>query len=159
MYPVPDPRFPFLGVHFTRRIDGSVEVGPNAVLALGREHYRNTDPVWSDVRQVVASRGFRRLARKYWREGLREFRSSRSTRRYAGLASRLIPTVRRQDLLPGGAGVRAQAVGPDGSLIDDFVIEQAGSTIHVLNAPSPGATASLAIGRHIARLVDPLLAR
>ena len=159
VYPVPDPRFPFLGVHFTRRIDQSVEVGPNAVLALGREHYRDTDPVWSDVRRGGGLPRVPEAGEEILAGGAARVRSSRSTRRYAGLASRLIPTVRRQDLLPGGAGVRAQAVGPDGSLIDDFVIEQAGSTIHVLNAPSPGATASLAIGRHIARLVDPLLAR
>jgi len=159
VYPVPDPRFPFLGVHFTRRVDGTVEVGPNAVLALGREHYRGTRTDWSDVAEILASRGFRRLARRHWREGWRELRSSRSTRRYAALARRLVPALTADDLLPGGAGVRAQAVGTDGSLLDDFVIEQAGPTVHVLNAPSPGATASLAIGRHVARLVGPLLAR
>jgi L-2-hydroxyglutarate oxidase len=159
VYPVPDPRFPFLGVHFTRRVDGTVEVGPNAVLALGREHYRGARTDWSDVAEILASRGFRRLAWRHWREGWRELRSSRSTRRYAALARRLVPALTAKDLLPGGAGVRAQAVGPDGSLLDDFVIERAGPTIHVLNAPSPGATASLAIGRHIARMVRPLLAR
>ncbi len=157
VYPVPDPRFPFLGVHFTRRIDGAVEVGPNAVLALGREHYRGTSPKWSDVREVLGNRGFRRLAVKHWRAGVRELRSSRSTRRYAKLARSLVPAVRMRHLLPGGDGVRAQAVGPDGSLVDDFVIEQAGSTVHVLNAPSPGATASLAIGRYIAAMMQPLI--
>ncbi|HAX81038.1 MAG TPA: L-2-hydroxyglutarate oxidase [Actinobacteria bacterium] len=159
VYPVPDPRFPFLGVHFTRRIDGTVEVGPNAVLALGREHYRGTPRVWSEVRAVVTGRGFRRLALRHWRSGLQELITSRSPRRYARLAQRLVPAITAADLLPGGSGVRAQAVGPDGALIDDFVIEAAGSTIHVLNAPSPGATASPAIGRHVAALVSPWLGR
>jgi L-2-hydroxyglutarate oxidase len=159
IYPVPDPRFPFLGVHFTRRIDGSVEVGPNAVLALGREQYRGERATWSDVREVMRNRGFRRLARRHWRSGLRELLSSRSRRLYSRLARRLVPGVTKDDLLPGGSGVRAQAVRPDGSLEDDFVIQHAGSTVHVLNAPSPGATASLAIGRHIAGKVGPLFPR
>lgn len=150
IYPVPDPRFPFLGVHFTRRIDDSVEVGPNAVLALGREQYRGVGPIWRDVRETLSSKGFRRLVLKHWLSGTRELLSSRSTRLYARLARRLVPATRREDLIEGGAGVRAQAVAPDGSLVDDFVIEEAGNTIHVLNAPSPGATASIAIGRHIA---------
>ena len=158
IYPVPDPRFPFLGVHFTRRIDGGVEVGPNAVLALGREQYRGIGPVWPDLREVLASRGFRRLATRHWLSGTKELLSSRSRRLYARLARRLVPAVRPEHLIEGGAGVRAQAVNPDGSLVDDFVIERAGTSIHVLNAPSPGATASLAIGRHIAGQVEPLLA-
>lgn len=158
IYPVPDPRFPFLGVHFTRRIDGGVEVGPNAVLALGREQYRGVGPVWPDLREVLASRGFRRLATRHWLSGTKELLSSRSRRLYARLARRLVPAVRPEHLIEGGAGVRAQAVNPDGSLVDDFVIERAGTSIHVLNAPSPGATASLAIGRHIAGQVEPLLA-
>lgn len=157
IYPVPDPRFPFLGVHFTRRIDGSVEVGPNAVLALGREHYRGTSPGWSDVREVIASPGFRRLAMRHWLSGSRELLNSRSAYLYARLARRLVPATKRNHLRPGGAGVRAQAVRPDGSLVDDFVVERAGRTVHVLNAPSPGATASIAIGRYIAREVEPLL--
>jgi len=158
IYPVPDPRFPFLGVHFTRRVDGGVEVGPNAVLALGREHYRGVGPVWPDVREVMGSQGFRRLAMRHWLSGTKELVSSRSRRMYARLARRLVPATRAEHLIEGGAGVRAQAVNPDGSLVDDFVIERAGSSIHVLNAPSPGATASLAIGRHIASGVEPLLA-
>lgn len=157
IYPVPDPRFPFLGVHFTRRIDGSVEVGPNAVLAVGREHYRGTSPDWAELRSVLAHRGFRRLARRHWRSGTAEMLHSRSTRLYARLARRLVPALRREHLVAGGAGVRAQAVDARGNLVDDFVIEQAGKTVHVLNAPSPGATASIAIGRHIARQVEPLL--
>ncbi len=158
IYPVPDPRFPFLGVHFTRRIDGAVEVGPNAVLALGREHYRGAPADWAELRSILAHRGFRRLARRHWRAGTAEMLNSRSTRLYARLARRLVPALRRVDLLPGGAGVRAQAVGLDGELVDDFVIERAGNTVHVLNAPSPGATASIAIGRYVAERVGPLLA-
>jgi len=153
IYPVPDPRFPFLGVHFTRRIDDRVEVGPNAVLALGREHYRGTSPDWAEVRETLGLPGFRRLARKYWRTGASEMLRSRSRSRYARSARVLVPGVRPQDLIPGGAGVRAQAVAPDGRLLDDFVIEESGSSVHVLNAPSPGATSSLAIGAHIARVV------
>jgi (S)-2-hydroxyglutarate dehydrogenase len=159
IYPVPDPRFPFLGVHFTRRIDGSVEVGPNAVLALGREHYRGAPPGWSDVRETLTDKGFRKLALANWRAGMKELLSSRSRVLYARLARSLVPAIEHRDLLPGGAGVRAQAVSRDGRLVDDFVIEEAGSTIHVLNAPSPGATASLAIGRHIAERAGPLILR
>lgn len=159
VYPVPDPRFPFLGVHFTRRIDGSVEVGPNAVLALGREHYRGAKPNWADVRDTLSSAGFRKLAARNLRSGVKEMMSSRSRRLYARLARRLIPATLSEHLLPGGAGVRAQAIAPDGSLVDDFVIEQAGATLHVLNAPSPGATAGLAIGRQIAARLGPMLQR
>jgi (S)-2-hydroxyglutarate dehydrogenase len=157
VYPVPDPRFPFLGVHFTRRIDGSVEVGPNAVLAFGREHYRGTRPNWRDLRETLSHPGFRRLARRHWLSGSREMMNSRSRKLYARLARRLVPRLDTADLVPGGSGVRAQAVGPDGALVDDFVIEEAGSTIHVLNAPSPAATASLAIGRHVARRALPMI--
>ncbi|MEX1003893.1 MAG: L-2-hydroxyglutarate oxidase [Acidimicrobiia bacterium] len=159
IYPVPDPRFPFLGVHFTRRIDGAVEVGPNALLALGREHYRGTSPDWSDLAETVRHAGFRRLAARHWRSGAKELMNSRSRRLYARLAGRLVPGMTASDLLAGGSGVRAQAVASDGSLVDDFVFEEAGSTIHVLNAPSPGATASLAIGRHIAERTLPLIRR
>jgi len=159
IYPVPDPRFPFLGVHFTRRIDGTVEVGPNAVLALGREHYRDVKPDWSEVRSMFGDAGFRRLAMKHWRSGTGEMINSRSARLYARLARRLVPAVQSGDLAPGGVGIRAQAIDSRGSLIDDFVIETAGSSVHVLNAPSPGATACIAIGRYIADHVGPLLAR
>lgn len=157
IYPVPDPRFPFLGVHFTRRIDDLVEVGPNAVLALGREHYRGSRPDWSDVRETLGGAGFKKMAAKNWRPGLAEMFNSRSRRLYARLARRLVPALSHHDLVPGGAGVRAQAIAPDGSLVDDFVIETVGSTLHVLNAPSPGATAGLAIGRHVAMLARPFL--
>ncbi|HSJ82323.1 MAG TPA: L-2-hydroxyglutarate oxidase [Acidimicrobiia bacterium] len=159
IYPVPDPRFPFLGVHFTRRIDGAVEVGPNAVLALGREHYRDVGPDWGEVRETLAFPGFRKLARRHWRTGASEMIRSRSRSMYARSARSLVPDIRPQHLIPGGAGVRAQAVSPDGSLVDDFVIEEAGPTVHVLNAPSPGATASFAIGGHVAEIAARHLGR
>lgn len=155
IYPVPDPRFPFLGVHFTRKVDGSVEVGPNAVLALGREHYRDAKADWAELRSILAHPGFRRLAAKHWLSGTSELINSRSTRLYARLARKLVPALKASDLIPGGAGVRAQAVDRTGKLVDDFVIERAGNSIHVLNAPSPGATASIAIGRHIASEIEP----
>lgn len=150
IYPVPDPRFPFLGVHFTRRIDDTVEVGPNAVLAFGREHYRDTRADWAELRGILGHAGFRKLARRHWLSGARELVNSRSRRLYAGLARKLVPGLRPEHLVPGGAGVRAQAVDTRGNLVDDFVIEHARNTVHVLNAPSPGATASIAIGRYIA---------
>jgi L-2-hydroxyglutarate oxidase len=157
IYPVPDPRFPFLGVHFTRRIDGTVEVGPNAILALGREHYRGARPDWRELGSVISYAGFRKLAMKHWRAGMAEMLNSRSARLYARLARRLLPALRREHLTLGGAGVRAQAVDARGNLVDDFVIETAGRAVHVLNAPSPGATASIAIGRYIADQVSPIL--
>jgi L-2-hydroxyglutarate oxidase LhgO len=153
IYPVPDPRFPFLGVHFTRGVEGKVEVGPNAVLALGREHYRGADPDWADLRETLAAPGFRRLAARHWATGIAEMVRSRNRRMYARSARSLVPEIRPEHLLPGGAGVRAQAVSADGRLVDDFVIEEAGPTVHVLNAPSPGATASFAIGVYVAALV------
>lgn len=157
IYPVPDPRFPFLGVHFTRRVDGAVEVGPNAILGLGREHYRGTRTDWRELGSILAHPGFRRLALRHWWSGTSELLNSRSKRLYARQAQRLVPELRHRHLLPGGAGVRAQAVDVRGNLVDDFVIEVAGNTVHVLNAPSPGATASIAIGRHISGLVRPFL--
>ena len=152
IYPVPDPAFPFLGVHFTRRIDDVVEVGPNAVAALGREYYRGSRPVLADVREMLSYGGFWRLAGRHWRAGAAEVLRSCSGRLYARSARVLLPEVRSDDLLPAGAGVRAQAVRPDGRLVDDFLIEHSPGCIHVLNAPSPAATASLAIGEHIAAL-------
>jgi L-2-hydroxyglutarate oxidase len=158
IYPVPDPRFPFLGVHFTRRVDGVVEVGPNAVLALGREHYRGSAPDWSDLWETLRYRGFRRFASSHWRAGVGEVLRSRSRRLYARSAALLVPGVEGKHLRDGGSGVRAQALRPDGTLEDDFVIAYAGSTVHVLNAPSPGATASLAIGRNIAERIGSMIA-
>lgn len=157
IYPVPDPRFPFLGVHFTRRVDGAVEVGPNAILGLGREHYRGARADWRELRSIVAHPGFRRLALRHWWSGTSELLNSRSKRLYARQARKLVPDLRHEHLRPGGAGVRAQAVDSRGNLVDDFVIEVAGNTVHVLNAPSPGATASMAIGRHISGLARPFL--
>ncbi|MCY3805033.1 MAG: L-2-hydroxyglutarate oxidase [bacterium] len=153
IYPVPDPTFPFLGVHFTRRVDGTVEVGPNAVLALGREHYRGGRPNARDVAELLRFGGFWCLLGRHWRAGSAEIWRSRIRRVYARSARALVPELRGSDLLPGGAGVRAQAVGRDGRLLDDFCIQESPGFIHVLNAPSPAATASLAIGDHIADLV------
>lgn len=150
IYPVPDPRFPFLGVHFTRRIDGAVEVGPNAVLALGREHYRGSPPNWSDARETLTFPGMRRLALQFWRTGLSEMVRSRLRPLYARSARQLIPEVTTADLLPGGSGVRAQAVTRAGKLLDDFAFMDGPRSLHVLNAPSPAATAALAIGTTIA---------
>jgi len=151
IYPVPDPQFPFLGVHFTRRITGEVEAGPNAVLAFRREGYRRSDVSLGDIAEMVSYGGFWRMARRHWRMGLDEFRRSLSVHRFAEALRRLVPDIADEDLMPGGAGVRAQAVAPDGSLVDDFRIMRAPRMVHVLNAPSPAATASIAIGRSIAR--------
>jgi L-2-hydroxyglutarate oxidase LhgO len=150
VYPVPDPRFPFLGAHFTRTVHGEVEVGPNAVLALAREGYRKSDVDPRHVADVVFYPGFWRMAFKYWRAGIAEIYRSLSKRAFVRDLRRLVPEVREDDFVESGAGVRAQAVSARGALIDDFSIRQIGNTIHVLNAPSPGATASLAIGERIA---------
>lgn len=152
IYPVPDPRYPFLGVHFTRGVDGSVHVGPNAVLALGREQYRGERPNLADIAELIRFGGFWRLAAQNIPAGAREM-VSRWRRLYARQARRLVPGVTATDLGPGGAGIRAQAVDRRGKLVDDFVIERSDRAVHVLNAPSPGATASLAIGRHIAKVI------
>jgi L-2-hydroxyglutarate oxidase LhgO len=154
IYPVPDPRFPFLGVHFTRRIDGSVEVGPNAVPAAGRHHYRGVSPDLSELARTFLTPGFPRLALRYAGTGIAEIVRSRSRALYARAASRLVPGITASDLTPGGAGVRAQAVSRDGRLVDDFAIVAGEGALHVVNAPSPGATASLAIGEYIADRVD-----
>lgn len=153
IYPVPDPRFPFLGVHFTRRVDGTVEVGPNAVLAMGREHYRGAPASWSDLWETLRFPGFLKLAARFWRTGAAEAWRSAWRSTYARSARALVPAIRAEHLVPGGAGIRAQAVTPDGALVDDFSIVTTEDAVHVLNAPSPGATASLAIGEHIAGLV------
>lgn len=150
IYPVPDPAFPFLGVHFTRRVGGGVEAGPNAVLALKREGYRWRDVSIRDALETLAYPGFRRLARRHWRMGLMEVWRSIRKPAFVRALQRLVPAVRAEDLEPAGAGVRAQALDPDGTLVDDFRIEERPGEIHVLNAPSPAATASLAIGKLIA---------
>lgn len=154
VYPVPDPRFPFLGVHFTRRIDGVVEVGPNAVPALGRHHYRGVRPDYREFLQTLRTPGFPRLALRYAATGIAEIVRSRSAALYARAARRLMPVLVAEDLASAGAGVRAQAVSPDGKLVDDFSLLRQENALHVLNAPSPGATASLAIGAHIAAALD-----
>ncbi|TYO96362.1 L-2-hydroxyglutarate oxidase [Geothermobacter ehrlichii] len=150
IYPVPDPELPFLGVHLTRGIDGRVEAGPNAVLALKREGYRRRDISLADLAEIVGYPGFWRLATGWWRTGLAEYRRSLSRRRFLADLQRLVPALRGEDLADWGSGVRAQAVDRAGRLVDDFVFADAPGMIHVLNAPSPAATASLAIGEEIA---------
>ncbi len=152
IYPVPDPEFPFLGVHFTKTVHGDVEAGPNAVLAFAREGYRFGRIHPGELLGTLAYRGFWAMARRYWRTGLFEMYRSLSRRAFVRALQRLVPDLRLEDVSPGGAGVRAQAVAADGALVDDFRIVEGPDAIHVLNAPSPAATASLAIGRHIAGL-------
>jgi L-2-hydroxyglutarate oxidase len=149
IYPVPDPRFPFLGVHFTRRITGRVDAGPNAVLALAREGYRHRDINPRDLASSLAFPGFWRMARKHWRNGLDEWHRSLSKPTFVSALQRLVPEVSVKDLVPGGSGVRAQALKPDGALVDDFLFVPSGNVLHVLNVPSPAATASLSIGKAI----------
>jgi L-2-hydroxyglutarate oxidase LhgO len=152
IYPVPDPAFPFLGVHFTRRLGRThaVEAGPNAVLALKREGYRRASFSARDAWDVARWPGFWRMAGKHWRAGLGEQWRSLSRRAFARACAALVPEVTESDLMPGGAGVRAQALARDGTLVDDFAIAEGERMVHVLNAPSPAATASLAIGEEIA---------
>ena len=149
IYPVPDPAFPFLGVHFTRMIDGGVECGPNAVLALSRNGYGWSKVSATDLAATLSFRGFRRLAGKHWRMGALEVYRSLSKHAFVKALQKLIPSIRKHDLKPGRAGVRAQAVSPEGNLIDDFLFGESENAVHVLNAPSPGATASLAIAERI----------
>ena len=149
VYPVPDPRFPFLGIHLTRTVDDEVLVGPNAVLALAREGYRWSDVDLGDLRSVLSWPGTRRLAARHWRTGIRELAGSVSRRRFAAEAARYLPGLTVADLAPAGSGVRAQAVARDGSLVDDFVVQRVGPVVLVRNAPSPGATSSLAIAEHV----------
>ncbi|MCW3841310.1 L-2-hydroxyglutarate oxidase [Micromonospora yasonensis] len=149
VYPVPDPQFPFLGVHLTRMIDGSVHAGPNAVLATAREGYSwgriNLRDVWDEL----TYRGLWALGRKHYRYGLTEVARSLSKKRFAASLARLVPELTPADIVPAGAGVRAQAILPDGGLVDDFLIVEGDRQVHVLNAPSPAATSSLEIARHI----------
>ena len=157
IYPVPDPDYPFLGVHFTRRVAGGVDVGPNAVLALSREGYRRRDVSLSDLAGTLRYKGFRAMARRNWRAGARELRGSFSKRAFAIEARKLVPELEDRDLVPAPAGVRAQAVDPDGTLVDDFRIGRAGDhgqVVTVRNAPSPAATSSLAIAEKIADLIE-----
>jgi L-2-hydroxyglutarate oxidase len=153
IYPVPDPRLPFLGVHFTRMIRGGIEAGPNAVLALSREGYTKRDLRVGDLADAVAFSGLWRFLAKYKKVCWDEIRRSFSQELFCRSLQRLVPDIRFEDLAPGGAGVRAQAMSPDGSLLDDFHFVEGEREIHVVNAPSPGATASLAIGEEIASKV------
>ena len=150
IYPVPDPRYPFLGVHLTRRYDGEVLVGPNAVLALANEGYRWRDVDLGDLGELARWPGTWRLARQHWRTGVREMSVSLSKRAFTRAARRYVPSLATKDLVRAEAGVRAQAVARDGALLDDFVIDVSGAVVAVRNAPSPAATSSLAIAEHIA---------
>ena len=149
IYPVPDPRYPFLGVHYTRRISGELEVGPNAVLALSREAYRRSNIRWADLRDIASWPGTWRMARRHWRTGLREMRGSLSTRSYMKFAQLYVPGIDARDVVRAGAGVRAQALDRDGSLVDDFRIHRLGPVTAIRNAPSPAATSSMAIAEHV----------
>ena len=150
IYPVPDPRFPFLGVHLTRMIDGSIHAGPNAVLALAREGYRWRDVNFGDLSEIARFGGWWRLAASYWRTGIGEYYRSLSKAAFVKALQQLVPDLTKDDLEPSPAGVRAQAVSPEGKLLDDFVWSETERVVSVLNAPSPAATASLAIGQEIA---------
>lgn len=160
IYPVPDPSYPFLGVHFTRRVDGGLDIGPNAVLAFAREGYRRRDVRWADLSEVMRWPGFRRLARAHWRMGLTEMAGSASRRLFVRRAQRYVPQLQPSDVVPAAAGVRAQALDKDGSLVDDFRIHHLGSVTAVRNAPSPAATSSMAIGEFVvAQMSDHLVPR
>jgi L-2-hydroxyglutarate oxidase LhgO len=152
IYPVPDPRFPFLGVHFGRTMAGEVRAGPNAVLAFAREGYRRSDLSLEDLSQTLAFPGFRRLIRRNWKTGLAELWRDWSKSAFTARLRRYVPEIRRGDLLFGPSGVRAQSVRSDGTLVEDFSIGESPNALHVRNAPSPAATASLAIGREIVEL-------
>jgi len=149
IYPVPDPAFPFLGVHFTRRIDGSVECGPNAVFSFKREGYRKTDFSLTDCWDALSYPGLWKMFLRHWKYGLGEYARAFSKKLLLRQLQGLIPTVVADDIKPGNTGVRAQAVGPRGEPIDDFIVQRRGNAIHILNAPSPAATASLAIGDYV----------
>jgi (S)-2-hydroxyglutarate dehydrogenase len=155
VYPVPNLAFPFLGVHFTRMIEGSAHAGPNAVLAFHREGYRKTQWNVCDLAETLFYPAFWRLACRYWGEGLQEMRRSFSKAQFVRTLQRMIPSVRAEDLEPAQAGIRAQALFPDGRLADDFLIVRGPGSLHVCNAPSPAATASLEIGRHIVSQLPP----
>jgi (S)-2-hydroxyglutarate dehydrogenase len=154
IYPVPDPQYPFLGVHFTRRVSGDVEVGPNAVLAFEREGYRWSDVGLRDLRDIVTWPGFWRLAGKHWRTGIAEMRGSLSVKAYMRTASRYVPAIGADDVVRAGAGVRAQAVDRDGSLVDDFRINDRDGIVTIRNAPSPAATSSLAIAEYVLDCIE-----
>jgi L-2-hydroxyglutarate oxidase LhgO len=149
IYPVPDPRYPFLGIHLTRTVGGAVEVGPNAVLATAREGYRRRTVRAADLAETLRWPGFRRLARRHWRTGVRELHASLSRRAFVAAAATYVPELSPRDVLRAPAGVRAQAVDADGTMVDDFRIHRLGPVVAVRNAPSPAATSSLAVAEHI----------
>jgi L-2-hydroxyglutarate oxidase len=149
IYPVPDPRFPFLGVHFTRRVNGIVEAGPNALLAFRREGYRGAPPNLDEAMGTLRFAGFRKMAKRYWQKGLAEQYRAWVKSAFTRELQKLVPELQESDLAPGGCGVRAQAVDMDGNLVDDFYFVHSGRMIHVCNVPSPAATASLEIGKEI----------
>ncbi|MEZ7853890.1 MAG: FAD-dependent oxidoreductase, partial [Cyclobacteriaceae bacterium] len=153
IYPVPDPDFPFLGVHFTRMARGGIEAGPNAVLAFRREGYKKSDIHLGELADFLTYPGFRKVAAKYWKTGLGEMYRSFSKKAFTKALQELIPEIQENDLIVGGSGVRAQACDKDGGLIDDFLVMEGEKFINVGNAPSPAATASLAIGDQIAQMV------
>jgi len=153
IYPVPDPQFPFLGVHFTRMIHGGVEAGPNAVLAFKRTGYKKTDIDFSHIAEMIFYSGFWKMAKKHYKMGIEEFKRSFSKNLFVKSLQKLIPDLTENDIIPGGSGVRAQALDRDGKLLDDFRIIQTDKMIHVLNAPSPAATASLSIGDTISDMI------
>jgi L-2-hydroxyglutarate oxidase len=157
VYPVPDPAFPFLGVHFTKQISGEMWAGPNAVLALAREGYRARQIALRDVWDTVSYRGFRVFARRNWRAGYEELRGDVSRRAFVAALQRLVPAVRAEHLAKTHSGIRAQALDRDGSLVDDFRFDHAENVVHVRNAPSPGATSSLAIAGHIVETAENVI--
>lgn len=152
IYPVPDPKFPFLGVHLTPRIDGSVEAGPNAVLALSREGYRKSDVRWADIKEIFLYKGFWKMSLVHWKMGAYELARSWSKKLFTRDLQRLVPKLKAEDLRPAGSGVRAQVVTREGKLLDDFSFVQKERSLHVINAPSPAATASFAIGKILAKM-------
>lgn len=154
IYPVPDPQFPFLGVHFTRMLDGEREAGPNAVFALKREGYEKFDIDFGDILDSIFWKGFLQIAKKYWKMGFMEFYRSFSKPAFLKSLQRLIPSIEYGDIIPGGSGIRAQACDSEGNLIDDFLFVESEKVLHVCNAPSPAATACLAIGETIAEKIS-----
>lgn len=152
IYPVPDPRFPFLGVHLTRMLDGKVEAGPNAVLALAREGYKKSDADLRDCMELLGYGGFWKMAGRYWNAGVYEMARSLMKKLFVRDVQKLMPILEGSDLSPGGSGIRAQVITQEGKLLDDFALHREGRILHVLNAPSPAATASFAIGRKLADL-------
>jgi len=156
IYPVPDPRFPFLGVHFTRRVHGSVDAGPNAIFAFKREGYRSGDFSLRDTVESLLFPGFWRVAAKHWRMGKDEAARSVSKAAFVAGLQKLVPDVRAEDLVPGGSGVRAQAIHRSGALVDDFQFTQTKNMLHLYNVPSPAATASIAIGAAVVEMFSSL---